>query len=525
MYPSPPTGIPLYMPVMSSDARQVARWRLFRLIAVAGSALLFAVLLVLVRSQWSPLESVDHSLAADLNNLVADRPMALSVVRAITWLGSSAALWTLIVAGLIVLAVRRRFRLALFLAIAGAGALALAPILKPLVGRLRPVVEHPVAHALGNSFPSGHSLGSIICYGALIMVFLPATPRRARRPVTIAVGALVLAIGVSRMMLGVHYLSDVVGAWALGVAWLGLTAYAFEILRYESGQSVTTPLTEGLEPEAAPDLKTVPDRRTGPAHPGRVAAGIVVAWTLILGTVIGFGELLARYGGDNIAGDHTIPHWLAAHRTPTLTRLSAAFSTIGATEVILAVTVLAAVLAFAITRRWRPVIFVVLVMLGEGSLFITTQAVVERQRPDVVRLENHIPTTSYPSGHVAATICIYAAIAILVCGHTRRWWRWLFVALAVLMPVLVATGRMYRGMHHPTDVLGSMILAALLLTAIYRAIRPNAAVAAPPDSSPAPTQRSASSVDVPPSVAAADGADRPPVQVADASSPGSAHDG
>ncbi len=463
------------MSTMSPHARQSPRSQLFPLVAVTASTFVFAVLLILVRTRWSPLESVDHAVAANLNNLVAGRSTALTVLRAITWLGSNTVLWTLIVAGLIVLAIRRRFRLAVFLAIAGIGALTLDPILKSLVGRLRPVVAHPVAHGTGNSFPSGHALGSIVCYGALVLVFLPAVRRRARTPVTIVVGVLVAAIGVSRIMLGVHYLSDVVGAWALGVAWLGLSAYAFEIMRRESGRPVTKPLTEGLEPEAASDLKpAVPDRHAGPPHPARVGAGVVVAWILILGAVVGFGKLVTRYGGGNVAGDHTIPHWLAAHRNATLTTLSAAFSTLGATQMILAVTVLTAVVALAVTRRWRPVIFVVLVMLGEVGLFISAEAIVKRPRPDVVHLESHLPTSSYPSGHVAATICIYTAIAILVLGHTSRWWRWPFLGLAVLMPTFVAAARMYRGMHHPTDVLGSVILAALLLTAMYWLVRPNA---------------------------------------------------
>lgn len=460
------------MPAMCLPARHGARARLLPLIAVTASAFLFAILLVLVRAQWSPLESVDHSVASDLNGAVADQPMVLRVLRAVTWMGSGGALWALVVAGLVVLVVRRRYRLALFLAVSGVGSLTLAPILKVLVGRLRPVVPHPVAHALGNSFPSGHALGSIICYGALLLVFLPVVPHRARRAVTVAVAALVAVIGISRIMLGVHYLSDVVGAWALGVAWLGITAYAFEIMRHGSGRPVTKPLTEGLEPEAAPHLATVPERHAEPVSPARIGAGLVVAWIVILGAVVGFGELVTRYGGDNLAGDHTIPHGFAAHRTHGLNELSAAFTTFGATEVILAVTVLTAILALALTRRWRPVIFVVLVMIGEGTEFITTQAIVSRQRPDVVRLENHIPTTSYPSGHVAAALCIYLTIAILVLGRTRRWWRWPVVVIAALLPVLVALGRMYRGMHHPTDVTFGLLNGAVCATIAYLAFRP-----------------------------------------------------
>ena len=66
-------------------------------------------------------------------------------------------LWTVIAAATGILAIRRQWRLAAYLLITGAGALALDPILKSLVGRLRPVVAHPIAHGTGDSFPSGHS--------------------------------------------------------------------------------------------------------------------------------------------------------------------------------------------------------------------------------------------------------------------------------------------------------------------------------------------------------------------------------
>src|SRR5262249_25316911 len=86
----------------------------------------------------------------------------------------------------------------------------------------------------------------------------------------------------------------------------------------------------------------------------------------------------------------------------------------------------------------------------------------------------HLPTSSYPSGHLAATVCLYTGIAVIVLARTDRWWRWLFVAMAVLMPVLVALSRMYRGMHHPTDLVGSLVLAFGWLAVTIAAVRPNA---------------------------------------------------
>jgi PAP2 superfamily len=75
---------------------------------------------------------------------------------------------------------------------------------------------------------------------------------------------LIVAIGVSRIMLGVHYLSDVVGSWCLGVAWLGLTAYAFELWRHGAGERLTAALEEGLEPESAKELKPTEGWRPSP---------------------------------------------------------------------------------------------------------------------------------------------------------------------------------------------------------------------------------------------------------------------
>src|SRR5580692_362940 len=458
---------------MSSAA--VTRRALAPLAIVTAAAFLFAFLLIVVRLQWGPLEAADHRAAAWLNSLVAGHAAAVSVVKAVTWLGSNGVLWTVTGTAAVVLAIRRRWRLVIYLLVAGAGALTLDPVLKALVGRLRPVVAHPIAYGTGDSFPSGHALGSIVCYGALFFVFLPATRGMWRRVFTAVTVTLIAAIGISRLLLGVHYLSDVLGAWALGITWLGITAFAFELSRQATGQPVTRPLPEGLEPEARADLRPArPEPAAATRHRGRAAAGIVISWVLILGIVIGFGELVVKFGNGNVLGDHAVPRWFAAHRTPSLTRWSEVFTTLGATEAILIVSIATCVVFLAVTRHWRPVIFIAVLMFGELGAFLTAAAVVKRPRPSVTHLDQHLPTSAYPSGHEAATACLYIAIAILVIGHARGWWRWLFLIPAVAMPVLVALSRMYRGEHHPTDVLGSLIFAALWLTATSLLIRPNA---------------------------------------------------
>jgi undecaprenyl-diphosphatase len=286
------------------------------LIAITAAALIFAVLLVLVRLRWPPLESVDHGAAAGVNGLVADNAPLVTAVKAVTWLGSGGVLWTVVLAAAIILAIRRQWRLAVYVLVTGAGALVLDPVLKSLVGRLRPVVAHPIAHGAGNSFPSGHSLGSIVCYGAVLLVFLPAARGRWRTTFITVVVALVALIGISRVLLGVHYLSDVLGAWAVGITWLGITAVAFELTRRAAGEPVTDPVTEGLEPEARADLRPATPEpaadRTSAGHRGRIAAGVLVAWVLILGIVVGVGELVTKGGNGNVLGDRSSsspPSW------------------------------------------------------------------------------------------------------------------------------------------------------------------------------------------------------------------------
>ncbi len=462
-----------------STAAAATRRTLAPLAVVTTAAFLFVLLLILVRLQWAPLESADHRAAAGLNSLVAGHAAVVSVVKAVTWLGSSGVLWTVTGLAAVALAIRRRWRLAVYLLVAGAGALTLDPVLKSLVGRLRPVVAHPVAYGTGDSFPSGHALGSIVCYGALFLVFLPATSGIWRRVFTVAIVTLIVAIGASRLLLGVHYLSDVLGAWALGITWLGVTAFAFELSRRAAGEPAAEPITEGLEPEARTDLRPAEPEMTmkhdRARRYGRIAAGVLVVWVLIVGALTGIGKLImiTHNGNGDLLGDRTIPRWFAAHRTPALNRWSLDVSNLGATQDILIVSVVACVVFLAVTRRWRPVVFIAVVMFGELAAFLTVAAIVKRPRPAVPHLDSNLPTSAFPSGHMAATTCLYVAIAILVIGHARGWWRYLFLIPAIVMPVAIATARMYRGEHHPTDILASVLFAALWLTATTMLIKPN----------------------------------------------------
>ena len=135
-----------------------------------------------------------------------------------------------------------------------AGALLLDPSLKTLVGRIRPVVDVPVAAAPGNSFPSGHALNSFLCTGVLILVFLPVLSRAGRWFAYVLGAAIVLLTGFDRVALGVHYVSDVVAGWGVALACLAGTSAAFEIWRREHGRRPSA-VDEGVDPEAASALR------------------------------------------------------------------------------------------------------------------------------------------------------------------------------------------------------------------------------------------------------------------------------
>ena len=91
----------------SSATRNRQRGSLAPLVVITVAALVFAVLLVLVRLQWAPLESADRGAATSINGLIAGHAAAVAVVKAVTWLGSDGVLWTVVGAATVVLALRQ----------------------------------------------------------------------------------------------------------------------------------------------------------------------------------------------------------------------------------------------------------------------------------------------------------------------------------------------------------------------------------------------------------------------------------
>ncbi len=443
---------------------------------------------LVLRFLAGPLLGLDAALAGAVNAAVAPRPWLVTALSAITTLGDTVTGAVVLVVLAAALLLRGRRRLAAFTAVTGLGALALGPAVKALVGRLRPVVETPVATAPGPSFPSGHTLTVTVWVGVLLLVVLPAVSERRRRAVTAAAVALVVVVGLTRLGLGVHYLSDVIGGWLLGAAWLAVTAAAF--LAWRGGR--TAPLAEGLEPEAAAALEPAPEHDP-PAHRRTVAARLLVVAVLLVGVLLALGQLVTRVlpGTPLGAADIDAVRFLAENRTPALDALSDPVDEAGNTLVIVVLGLASAVLAVALLRRLRAAVLLAAAVVGETLMFMLTASITGRPRPDVPHLDEELPpTSSFPSGHTAASVALYGGIAVLVLGATRAWWRWLVVATAVVLVVAVAWARLYRGAHHPSDVLGSLVLTLPWLYALHRLIpRPGSPPAQGPRVAPADAAR------------------------------------
>lgn len=220
----------------------------FVLVVVPFSTLLYQVL----AGGW--LTDVDGDLAETLNEYVHEREGLVGTLEAISWLGRPPVLWGTTIAGVAYAWWHGARKLAVFLVCTTAVGGIMSTSIKLLVDRPRPEVDHPIVEAFGKSFPSGHALSSTVVFGAVLLTFLPVLPRRWRRVAVVATVLLVLAIGASRPLLGVHFLSDVIAGHVLGLAWLAGATAIFEVWRVERGRRPVHPLEEGVEPEEADAL-------------------------------------------------------------------------------------------------------------------------------------------------------------------------------------------------------------------------------------------------------------------------------
>jgi undecaprenyl-diphosphatase len=228
---------------------------------------------------------------------------------------------------------------------------------------------------------------------------------------------------------------------------------------------------------------SLPDRLARRSRTRRpVVAGIAVGvsgYVVITTILVALGLLLTKVLLDGPVGrwDHSLDRWFFLQREARFDTISEWGSMAGDTVAVVGIAALA-VVVLAIGRHWAHIAFLVGALVIEVTTFLTTAFVIDRNRPAVPHLDPGPPTSSFPSGHTAASIVLYVGLALIITSLVRsRFVRTMAWIAAVALPIFVALSRLYRGMHHPTDVIASVIGAVGCLAFAFLATRTGVAVA------------------------------------------------
>jgi membrane-associated phospholipid phosphatase len=229
----------------------------------------------------------------------------------------------------------------------------------------------------------------------------------------------------------------------------------------------------------APVLAARPGGRADRLGAAFAARGVHPALTFLVMMVAGLGLCIALSIGCGLVATRVLEHvsgesfdvWLAGHRTPSLSDASLIGSIVGGGVVLPIIAGVVALLCIFLTK-WRIGAFVVFALGVESATYRATTLVIHSHRPRVIRLE-HLPVNaSYPSGHTAASIAVYCGLALLLSSTVRsRGFQVGVWLVAIAFPPFVALARMYRGMHHPIDVAGGVVVGIAALIAIGFACR------------------------------------------------------
>jgi undecaprenyl-diphosphatase len=185
--------------------------------------IVFVVVAVLVVTEPAWFVDVDQQISRALESTATTAPWVATLAQVVTQLGSGwVAMGLVLVVGGALLATKNTV-LAVWLAASVGGSALLNGAVKEAVQRDRPDYPGTVVDPLGSSFPSGHSQSVVVTWVSVLLVvgwMTVLVSRAARISSVVLVGAMVAAVGWSRVALGVHWPSDVLGGWSLGSAWV-----------------------------------------------------------------------------------------------------------------------------------------------------------------------------------------------------------------------------------------------------------------------------------------------------------------
>lgn len=204
---------------------------------------------------------------------------------------------------------------------------------------------------------------------------------------------------------------------------------------------------------------------------GDLARRAIVPALALFAAIVALGKVIVG-PLNSIPAEDDINRSIQAGRTPLWDSITAVWSHIGNTEIVIGVCVLAvAALWWRTTQWWYAVIPAIAISL-QASVFVAATAVTGRQRPLVEHLDPAPPTSSYPSGHMGASTALYVTFAMMAQRIRHTWLRRTLTLVFLLVPILVGYARIYRGMHHVSDVtvgaINGVICAVLAWVALRR---------------------------------------------------------
>lgn len=205
---------------------------------------------------------------------------------------------------------------------------------------------------------------------------------------------------------------------------------------------------------------------------------LTIGWALTKGPLKHLGR-----------SEERINKTLASHRTSALNNVTLFFSWTGATVSIIGVCLVVVALLWWRTRQWWFAVVPLIAITLQALVFFVTTLLIDRQRPDVVKLDHSPPTSSFPSGHSGAATGLYVTLALLAMQIRRPALRAFTVILCLLVPPLVATARLYRGMHHLSDVSVAIVNGLIAALLAWGWLRRSPTVH---DDGPGPAERSVS---------------------------------
>src|SRR5438309_8353700 len=201
----------------------------------------------------NPFAGIDHGAALWFHARLT--PTFVSVLKGITEFGSSEWIAIVLSAAVLFFVFKRWWASLLTMVIVVPGGMLLNEWVKILVHRHRPFVDGWFVDWSGYSFASGHTIGATLLYGQLALFIIPMMKNRGGRMLVFSTATFVIVlVGFSRIALGAHYLTDVLGGMFLGTSWLTLCLLVSRPLR----RTIVPPVIADVLPEPTPELVAIP---------------------------------------------------------------------------------------------------------------------------------------------------------------------------------------------------------------------------------------------------------------------------